>query len=426
MADKEEKSRLSSVEVYWTTISYRTVAILGGLVLVIGLGIYLIVRPGALRALLDRVETLVSSSESGGSTGTSEQPAQAKFVNLDGDVRVRKVNAVQWTSADYRTPLDEGDMVQTGSNGFARVTFVDGTTYVVKPETLIVIERNVAMQNRATHVKVQVTSGAVDLATGTWEVAGSSSVVTFRDAVARMQQNTRAAVKSDPKAQVHEITVSEGQAQVLKGNQTVVVGPYERAGFTGENPALLTTRVIRPPTLARPRNLEPIISRDPKNEPVRFEWSSVPEGVSYRLRLYTSPLLTRQVLERRLNTTAFEAKGMAPGEYWWNVTAIDSQKQESAESDTNKFLLVEQPSGEELLLVIDNVIQHGRVIEVVGRTEPGATVIIQGEQVALIETDGRFKHFTHPLPSAGAHVITITAQNQRGEVVTRRKPVYVQ
>jgi hypothetical protein len=53
-------------------------------------------------------------------------------------------------------------------------------------------------------------------------------------------------------------------------------------------------------------------------------------------------------------------------------------------------------------------------------------VIIQNEQVALIEPDGHFKHFTHPLPGSGAHTLTITAQNQRGEVVTRRKQVVVQ
>jgi hypothetical protein len=133
------------------------------------------------------------------------------------------------------------------------------------------------------------------------------------------------------------------------------------------------------------------------------------------------------VFERKnISETFFVAKGLNPGEYWWNLTAVDKDKQESAESETNKFSLHHQPVGEELLLVIDNVIQHGRVIEVIGRTEPGATVIIQNEQVALVGPDGRFKHFTRPLPSAGAHMITITAQNQRGEVVTHRKQVYVQ
>ncbi|MFQ5926047.1 MAG: hypothetical protein ACE5MH_01285 [Terriglobia bacterium] len=423
---EEQKQKTPSVEVYWTTISYRTVAILLFLLLAVGLGIYSVIRPGALTSVLSSLGGLFAGSESGAASTQSERAEQAKFINLDGEVRVRKANAVQWVNADYRMPLEEGDIVQTGGNGVARITFVDGTTYVVKPETLIVIERNIALENHATQVAVQVRSGVVDLSTGTWDVAGSSSIVSFENAVARMEQNTRAMVKNDPEAEVHEITVSEGQAKVEKGGESVQVGPYERAAFTGAEGALQTEKVIRPPTLTQPRNLAPIISRQPAREAIQFEWTRVPEAVAYHLRIFTSPLLTRQVLERRLTSTSFTVRGLSPGEYWWNVTATDKQNQESAESDTNKFSLVEQPAEEELLLVIEKVIQHGRVIEIIGRTEPGATIIIQNEQVALIEPDGHFKHFTRPLASAGAHVITITAQNQRGEVVTRRKPVYVQ
>lgn len=429
MTEPAGKEKGSSLEVYWTTITYRSVVILASLLFFISLGVYLVIRPAALKRMLTSIGNLVAGSESPSGTGPTKatRAEQARFVALEGEVRVRKANAVQWVNADYRIPLDEGDIVQTGTSGIARVTFVDGTAYVVKPETLIVIERNVALENKTTQVAVKVRSGAVDLSTGTWETPGSSSIVSFENAVARMQQNSRAAVKNDPKAQVHEITVSEGQAQLQKGGQQVQLGPYERASFAGAEAALQTEQVIRPPAPQRPRNLEPIISRNPKEEVIRFEWSSVPEAVSYRLRVYSSPLLTRQVLERRnLTSTSLEARNLVPGEYWWNVTAIDRQKQESAESETNKFSLIEQAAEEELLLVIDTVIQHGRVIEVVGRTEPGATVIIQNEQVALIEPGGHFKHFTHPLSGAGAHTLTITAQNQRGEVVTRRKQVVVQ
>ena len=54
---------------------------------------------------------------------------QAKFVNLDGKVQVKKVNSVQWVEADFHTALDKGDLVQTGSDGVARITFADGTFY---------------------------------------------------------------------------------------------------------------------------------------------------------------------------------------------------------------------------------------------------------------------------------------------------------
>ena len=46
--------------------------------------------------------------------------------------------------ADYNIPLEKGDVVQTGSEGMAKVVFNDGTSYTVKQDSLIVIEENSA------------------------------------------------------------------------------------------------------------------------------------------------------------------------------------------------------------------------------------------------------------------------------------------
>ena len=45
--------------------------------------------------------------------------AQASFVNLDGRVQIKKVNSARWVEADYRTMIEKGDMVRTGSHGTA-------------------------------------------------------------------------------------------------------------------------------------------------------------------------------------------------------------------------------------------------------------------------------------------------------------------
>jgi hypothetical protein len=72
------------------------------------------------------------------------------------------------------------------------------------------------------------------------------------------------------------------------------------------------------------------------------------------------------------------------------------------------------------------VVQHGRVLEVVGRTEPGSLVIINNEQVFSIAADGTFRHFTSPLPRSGANQITITAQNRKGDTNTIRKNIVIE
>lgn len=419
MTEHPEKKSPAGWE-YWTTVTYRSVILIAVAVLILGLTVLMIFKPDALESVWAKI----GGGEGGGNQ--VQEPTYARFINLDGTVRVKKRDSVQWINADYKTPLAEGDVVQTGSEGIARITFIDGTTYVVKPDTLIVIEQNQALSNKATKVSVQVSSGAVDLSTGSWDVPGSSSEVRFENAVAKMDQNTRAAIRQNPDANVHEITVSEGAAAVKKGDQTIQVGPYERASFRDPKASLNKEKVIAPPKLQRPRNLEPIISTAPRNEVIRFEWTPVEQARRYRVRLSTSPLFTNVVLDKAVTTNSFSARGLDPGEYYWSVRAIDAKNEESQESEPNRFTLAEQPAAEQLLLVIDNIIQHGRVIEIVGRTEPGASVTINAEPVAYVGPDGSFRHFTSPLPSPGAHTITIVAQNRRGEVVTRKQSVLVQ
>ena len=69
----------------------------------------------------------------------------------------------------------------------------------------------------------------------------------------------------------------------------------------------------------------------------------------------------------------------------------------SAPSDTFKFTLATQGKGQEMMLEIGSTELHGNVVEISGRTEPGAALIINGESVADIHPDGTFKYFTQPL-----------------------------
>lgn len=415
-----EKSRKRFPEIdHYAIVRYRTLVLLGLLGAVIVIAVLILLRPPWLvRAW--------SSVFGGDDTPVGAQAAsQAKFINLDGSVKVKKRDSAHWVDADLRTPLEAGDSVQTGSTGIARITFVDGTTYVVKSDTLIVIETNTTFHNRSTSVGVQVSTGAVDLTTGSWEVSTSTSEVRFENAVARMKQNTRAAVRQNPESNVHEITVNEGGANVRKGKESIEIGPYERASFRQPTETLRTEKVLAPPQLVRPRNLEPIISANPAREVIRFEWTPVPRARSYRLRISTSPLFANAVVDRALADASFSARGFEPADYYWTVRALDERNQESAEGEPNRFTLSAQPATEQLLLKLESIIQHGRVIEVRGRTEPGATVTINAEPVASVKPDGTFVHFTRPLDEPGVHTITVVAQNRRGDVVTRAQRVYV-
>jgi hypothetical protein len=417
------KTKISTIQVYWTNFTYRTVAIYLSLFLAIVLGSIYFIYPDWVVAQFHRV----SSAISGGNTAVAAiTQNQARFVNLNGKVMIKKANSVEWVPATYSVALDKGDLIQTNSDGLARLTFVDGTSYTVKGDTLVTVEENSVARDRSTRVGVHITSGAVDLATGTWDSSKSKAEVSFADAVASVRQNSRAAVRSDPQTNQNEITMAAGTAEIRTQSggqeQKIELGKYERASISTGG-AIVKTNVLAPPDLAQPVNLQPIFA-DPKHPAVKFEWRAVPGAVGYHLRLSDTSMFGKVLAERRLSGNSVEVSGLDAGEYFWNVIAIDGAKHSSEPSDTYKFTLVAQGKSEDMLLEVDSTQIHGNVVEITGRTEPGAALIVNGQQVANIKADGRFQHFTEPM-GHGSKTIVISGQNRRGGTAIKRVSIVI-
>jgi hypothetical protein len=414
-------SRGPAIEVYWTAISYRTVFMYVVLaVVIIGAGVY-VARPGWLVRATDR---LSHSLEAAPTNTSALAQNQARFVNLDGKVEIKRANSVTWENADYRTTLDRGDLIRTGDDGAARLTFVDGTTYTIKSNSFVTVEQNYIDRDQTTSVGVHISSGAVDLATGTWPSPRSRAEVSFANARASLQENSRAAVRTDPNSDEHQITVSAGTADMQVGNQHVAIGEWERVSFKSSNGAVTKTTVLAPPALTSPLNLQPLIEPDPKHATVHFAWAAIPDAVSYSLRVSSNSMFTRIAVEKVVAGTSLDLSGFDPGDYYWSVTAIDAHKKESAPSDAFKFTISAQGKTDEMLLEVDGTELHGSVVELIGRTEPSAALIINREAVADIQRDGHFRYFTQPL-SRGSHEIVVTGQNRRGGTAIKRVPIVI-
>ena len=402
--------KIHRVEVQWHAVTYKTVIVYGLLIAAIILAGMFILFPSLYTAVTRKISTAIESNDSENATGSQ---TQAKFVNLDGRVQVKKVNSVQWVDADYRTALDKGDLVQTGADGYARVTFADGTFYTVKPGTLITVEENSMASNRPTSVAVRINTGEVDLSTPTWASPGSKAAVSVEDAKAELRPNSRAAVKSDKDTKESEIVVSNGSAQVQRGQDQIEVTQYQKVNIPPGGP-ISKSDVLAPPELLEPINLTPIIVENPRTAAVHFEWKPVPDASSYSLRISTTTMFTKIVKEApKVTATSVDISGLDAGDYFWNVTATSAKKSSSEVSETNKFTLVAQGKTQDMLLEIQNTQLVGRAVEISGRTEPGAALIINGQPVPNIAKDGTFRHFTEPL-LPGEHTIVVIGQNRRG------------
>jgi hypothetical protein len=413
--------KIHRVEVEWHAVTYKTLIIYGLLIAAIVLAGMFIVFPSMYSAVTRKISTAIESNDPDNATAAT---TQAKFVNLDGRVQVKKVSSVQWADADYRTALDKGDLVQTGADGYARVAFADGTNYTVKPGTLITVEENSMASSRATSVAVRINTGAVDLSTPNWASPGSKAAVSVEDAKAELRPNSRAAVKSDQDTKESEIVVSNGSAQVQRGQDRIELTQYQKADIPPGGP-ITKSDVLAPPELLEPINLTPIIVENPRTAGVHFAWKPVPDAASYSLRISTTSMFTKIVKEApRVNGTSVDLSGLDAGDYFWNVTATSTRKSSSDVSETYKFTLVAQGKTQDMLLEIQSTQLVGHAVEITGRTEPGAALIINGQPVPNIARDGTFHHFTEPL-LPGEHTIVVIGQNRRGGTAKQQVSVVV-
>jgi len=370
--------------------------------------------------LLERVAGMAPATGSGVVTAQ-----QAHFTALDGTVRVKKGTGNSWVTADYNIPLEKGDVVQTGSEGMAKVVFNDGTSYTVKQDSLIVIEENSANDQQQTNVAVAVSTGTVDLSTATYS-QGSKSQVIVAGATASLSPESAAQVHNDPTGDQHEILMKKGTGEVTRNGETVKLANWEKVSFVGQQLHMEKAKEIGPPTPIAPANMAPLFSSGEAMKDVEFSWTPMANAVGYRLRLSRNPYFSSTLVDKKVNTAAVTVTNLGEGAYYWMVQSYDGSGKESVESEKNRFTIIPKGKDTEAIeLELDPFIQHGHVIEVTGKTQNGARVMVNGSEVPMVGADGGFHYFTPPLPT-GEAVITVTAQTAQGGVNTQQKKILIQ
>lgn len=417
------KRKKESVELGWVTVTYRSVFLSIFALVVVAAIVAYFVFPGPVKGFLNAALQKSGLADAPKTKTRSAGDQKASFTMIDGTVKVKKKSSNSWVTADYNLPLEKGDVVQTGSEGMAKIVFADQTSYTVKQDSLIVVEDNSSNSEQQTSVSVQVTTGTVDLSTGTYS-QGSKSQVVVAGATASLQPESVAEVKNDPRADNHEILVKKGGGDVTRNGEVVSLSNYEKVSFKSDSPTLAKTKEIGPPILIDPANMLPVFAAG-NAASVKFTWTPMENTKAYHVRISRNPYFTQLLLERRTPVAELEVADIPEGAYYWSVQSVDGGGKESVESERNRFTVIPKNTGSELTLNLEPFVQHGRIIEVRGKTDASARVMVNGGEVPIINADGTFRYMTPPLPN-GENVITITAQNAKGGVSTQTKRVVIQ
>ena len=350
-----------------------------------------------------------------------ESAGQAQFISVQGNVLYRRGDGGDWKEARSRAPLQPGDYVRTSENGSAEIMFHDGTLYTVRPNTQFIV--SAGRQGGGEEQAIQMEYGWVDMNT-----AQSTSQVKTPNAVARVQQDSEAFVSVNKGGAEGRFGALSGTLQVAaEGGLAREIQPMQQVVQTGD---LLSEPSPLP---ARPELLEPPDNVSLDLEEIRqvvLAWDPVDGAGRYALQISRNHLFVENVIDVANRTKTRATIGLrGEGSFQWRVAAFKEGVQ-GPWSKPRKFRIASfrTGAGEKDTtppdLDLADVKSYGSIFIVGGRSEPGARIEINGEQVKT-EADGSFTK-TVQLSKDGWSFIEIRARDASGNETLRRHRVFVE
>jgi hypothetical protein len=416
MASQRKPRRPEDDLVDWFTISYKTIYITVLIVAAIAAGAYYHyygkpINPNpAINVPAPTVTT-------------------ARFTNIEGNVRVKTVGTFEWVSADPSIVLRKSDLVRTGTGATAEITFFDGTVVHVRPDSLITIEdtsEDFATKRR--RVAWHISSGEVNFQTGKKNVPGSATEISTPTVKTIAGELTDGGVRVDPSGD-SDVKVYRGSTRVeTKAGDKYTLGAREAlkvdaAGKAGPKQVLLDA-----PVLQAPMHQTEISYPDPTRATTLLLWKPVIGSVSYHVMVDYSPYFNRPLVDQVRKDSSVELRGLETGKFYWRVAALDKDGVEGAFSAFARFTIVRQGGaggggGTPPPLVIEALDVRTNILQIKGRTEPGATVTVNDQRVD-VQGDGSFNEFIQ-LDKGGRQIVVIRSMGINGGVNEQKRPIVV-
>lgn len=351
------------------------------------------------------------------------QGGQARFLSVQGGVEYRRGDTGDWQEATVRVALKPGDYVRTSERGSAEISFAGGALYTVRPNTQFLVSGSLASGGRGQQA-IEMEYGWVDLYT-----AQQSSDVKTPGALARVREDSEAFVSVDKESNRGRFGAVTGGIELSShGGLTQEVGALQEVVQQGELFSPPQTLASRPELLEPPDNLVVDLGTDPT---LVLTWQPVEGSARYALQVSRNSLFVDNFIDDQSRAKTRATLGLrGEGLFLWRVAAYTKLGELGPWSKARRFRVAAAvgAGGERDTtpppLELEDVKSYGSIFMVVGHTEPGARVEVNGEQVELT-ADGGFNKAVQ-VTQEGWSFIEVRARDSAGNATVRRQRVFVE
>jgi hypothetical protein len=344
----------------------------------------------------------------------------ASFQSIQGNVKTRPVGGLEWKAAEVKVPLRKSDLVRTYPSSSAEIKFFDETRVTVRPDSLITIEETTKDPNStSSKVAWKVSSGEINYET-TRRSGGSTEAVTptFRlslegNSAGTMRVGEGGLTAVAQLAGAANIETRTGQKIRLGANEGLKVDATGKAGAKQVLPP--------PPTVSAPGGASGSLTLA-EGAPVPVNWSASAGAAAYRVQVESAGAGHEVAFDRsNLKGTSAGISGVGAGTFTVRVAGLTEDGVQGKFSEVVTFRIertappkppVNAPAPS---LVIEVFEARSNVLRLVGKTDPGARLTVNGDPVT-VQPDGSFHEFVTLARKQGEQKVVIRSTSASGGV----------
>ena len=363
--------------------------------------------------VMQRASGILTDASSGKERGVEE------ILDMEGKVQVQRKDQGIWEDARPRMPLYAGDFVKTGADGSVRIITSESSSTIILlgPKTLHEVAQSSASALGRAEPNVKMIYGTTDIFTQSQKI----QVKTIQ-AQAEVDQYSQASFSVNKDRE--EIRWDQGSGKVTAGGQTVELSALQKVQVA-QGRASAVIQLLPPPKLTEPVNNK-VMSFSPGMK-LKLQWERVPGAALYQVQV-SSSVFFGEYQEKKKTELSQTVTVTSPADYYWRVYALDGKGMTGSPSIPFKFRVVppgHNPGGDKAppALTASAGAPLGSMCIIMGQTDPGVVVTVNGEE-AFMNEDGSFRANV-TLKSVGYNRVVIKAMDPYGKETVKQLQVFV-
>ncbi len=321
--------------------------------------------------------------------------------------------------AEVDTKIREKDVIKCGNKSACKIGFIDGSIFTIQSNSTVVFDNiNEDKKNNLLEIRINLLKGKLSVETLGLSDFNQDFSVNVKGTVVKFKGNTSAEIELRNANKGIAVFCYDGNVRVMvNGGDKIFDLPTRLMCRINLNTESVTKYKIPP----APRPEEPInLSTIDKNlrTNIVFKWAPAYNVTGYCFQLAKDNMFANVVLEKTgYSGTTLILPMLSNGTYFWRVAAINGVNERGNFSESIKFTVISVRNNNfidntppEVYLKKINV--FGSVVIVSGKTEPGATLIINNHLVE-VGKDGKFSYI-QKMYQRGKNAINIIARDAAG------------